>query len=493
MKKVLIANRGEIAVRIIRACRELDLKTVAIYSDVDAGSAHVLLADEAYCLGEAEASKSYLNLEKLKKVIQASKCDAIHPGFGFYAENADFARLCASLGVTFIGPTPETIECLGDKVKARALMQKAGVPIVPGSDGPVTSVETAKKVAAKVGYPMLIKAAAGGGGKGMRLVQNDKELEQGFVNTQREALNYFGNDEVFLERFVQNPHHIEVQLIGDTHGNVAHLFERECSLQRRHQKVVEEAPAPLLIGQDKVREKLFEVAVQGAKSVGYVNAGTMEFIMDEEFNFYFLEMNTRIQVEHPVTEWITGTDIVKEQIRVAQGEKLAPEFMQAKLQGHSIECRLYAEDPHSFLPKPGRVADTWLPGGPGVRVDSALMNGQTIPIEYDPMIAKISTHGRDRKEAVQRMRRALSEVLVAGTVTNLSFLRKTLDHKVFQKGIYTTNFIQEAKELTDLAELPSGIATEEELHALLSVVALHDFDQRKFQSTEPANWMQNER
>ncbi|MGZ3704327.1 MAG: acetyl-CoA carboxylase biotin carboxylase subunit, partial [Bdellovibrionota bacterium] len=344
--KVLIANRGEIALRVIRAARELGLKTVAVYSEADKNSPHVLLADEAVHIGEAEAKKSYLVPEKIFAAAKKTGADALHPGFGFLSENAQFARDCAAAGITFVGPSPDAMDLMGDKLSARAAMKKAGVPIVPGSDGALKDLKEARKVAAQIGFPVILKAAAGGGGKGMRVANNEKELDSYFELVQREALNYFNDGSIFLERYAKNPHHIEVQILADSHGNVTHLFERECSVQRRHQKVIEEAPSPFLIGHDDVRERLFAVAVEGAKRIGYVNAGTMEFVMDGDRNFYFLEMNTRIQVEHPVTEMITGIDIVKEQILIAGGRKLS--FTQAQLtaRGHAIESRLYAENPH---------------------------------------------------------------------------------------------------------------------------------------------------
>lgn len=462
-KKVLIANRGEIAVRILRACRELGLATVAVYSDVDAESAHVLLADEAVALGDPTPSQSYLNAEKILAAAKATGADALHPGFGFFSENADFALACEKTGIVWIGPNPKAVDLMGDKLQARATMKKAGVPTVPGSEGAITTVKEAREWAKKIGFPVLLKASAGGGGKGMRIIRSAEEVDAAFENTQREAKNYFGDESVFIEKYVDSPHHIEVQVLGDKHGQVVHLFERECSIQRRHQKVIEEAPAPFLAGHDDVRERLCEVAVKGARDIGYDSAGTMEFIVDGDRNFYFLEMNTRIQVEHPVTELITGIDIVKEQIRIAAGEKMS--FAQADLvaRGAAIECRLYAEDPATFLPTPGWVHDSWFPGGPFVRVDTSLMDGSKIPLDYDPMIAKICAWGRDRKEALDRMARALSETMVAGSVTNINFLRATLAHPRFRGGDYTTKFIDEEK--AKLAGLPGGLAPDEAARA----------------------------
>lgn len=470
--KVLIANRGEIAVRILRACKELGLKTVAVYSEADKNNAHVLLADEAVFIGESEAKKSYLVVEKILTAAKQTGADALHPGFGFLSENADFARTCKKNKITFIGPSPEAIDLMGDKLAARDAMKKAGVPIVPGSDGALDSLDEAKAVAKKIGFPVILKAAAGGGGKGMRLANSMQELEQNFELVRREAENYFGDGSVFLERFAKDPHHIEVQIIGDEHGNVVHLFERECSVQRRHQKVIEEAPSPFLVGHDDIREKLFKVAVQGAQRIGYTNAGTMEFVMDGDRNFYFLEMNTRIQVEHPVTELITGIDIVKEQLLIAGGRKLSFTQKDLEARGAAIECRLYAENPHTFLPSPGPIKEISFPGGPFTRVDSAMLPGQVIPLEYDPMIAKICTWGRNREECMNRMERALSETVVAGSLTNLEFLRRALAHEIFRKGNYTTSFIKDYGDaLTNPKLLPPGISSEEEFRALLALVS----------------------
>ena len=486
-KKVLVANRGEIALRVIRAARELNLETVAVYSDADKDSPHVLLADEAVHIGAAEAKLSYLVPEKIFAAAKATGADALHPGFGFLSENAQFARDCEAAGITFIGPTADAIDLMGDKLRARSAMKAAGVPTVPGSEGAVNSLEEAKKVAEAIGFPVILKAAAGGGGKGMRVAQKASELESFFETVRREALNYFNDDSVFLERFAHNPHHIEVQILADAHGNVCHLFERECSVQRRHQKVVEEAPSPFLDGHDSVREALFEVAVEGARRIGYRNAGTMEFVMDGDRNFYFLEMNTRIQVEHPVTEMITGIDIVKEQIRIAMGEKLSFTQADLKLNGHAIESRLYAENPFTFLPAPGPVKELVLPGGPFVRVDAAMHSGQVIPLEYDPMIAKISAWGRTREESVNRMARALAETGVAGCLTNLGFLRRCMENEIFRSGIYTTGFIKEQeKHLANVADLPPGIKTEEEFRELLALVA--SSESKAILQSAPAAW-----
>jgi acetyl-CoA carboxylase, biotin carboxylase subunit len=485
-KKILVANRGEIALRIIRAARELGLKTVAVYSEVDQNSPHVLMADQAVCLGPAEAKFSYLVAEKILDACKKTRADALHPGFGFLSENSVFARACKKANITFIGPTADAIDLMGDKLRARAAMKAAGVPTVPGSDGALRDISEAKEVAKKIGFPIILKAAAGGGGKGMRVAQTENELESFFESVKREAKNYFNDDSVFLERFAKDPHHIEVQIIADQHGNVCHLFERECSVQRRHQKVIEEAPSPFLKGFDEVREKLFQVAVQGASRIGYVNAGTMEFVMDGDRNFYFLEMNTRIQVEHPVSEMITGVDLVKEQILIAAGEKLS--FTQSDLvaRGTAIECRLYAENPYNFLPSPGPVKELVLPGGPFIRVDSAMQAGQTIPLEYDPMIAKLSAWGRNREETLNRMSRALAETGVGGCLTNISFLRKCLEHPVFRKGNYTTGFIKEnEKDLCDPAQLPLGVS-EADFFSFFAILAKHE--QVQVSPQEAANW-----
>lgn len=485
--KILIANRGEIAVRVIRAARELGIKSVAVYSDADKNSPHVLLADEAVYIGESEAKKSYLVPEKILAAATATKADALHPGFGFLSENADFARACKKAKIKFIGPTPEAIDLMGDKLSARAAMKKAGVPIVPGSEGALKDLAEAKKLAKEIGFPVILKAAAGGGGKGMRVAQNDKELDNFFELVQREAQNYFNDDSVFIEKYAKNPHHIEVQILADEHGNVVHLFERECSVQRRHQKVIEEAPSPFLEGHDDIREKLFAVAVQGAKRIGYQNAGTMEFVMDGDRNFYFLEMNTRIQVEHPVTEMITGIDIVKEQILIACGAKLSFTQKDLKVNGTAIESRLYAENSYTFLPSPGPVKELVLPGGPFIRVDAAMFAGQVIPLEYDPMIAKLCAWGRNREETLNRMARALAETGVAGCLTNLEFLRRTMENKIFRKGNYTTGFIKENEaDLTDKTMLPPGITSEEEFKELLALLA--SSEQKSVSTPESAGW-----
>jgi acetyl-CoA carboxylase, biotin carboxylase subunit len=473
-RKILIANRGEIGLRVLRAARELGISTVAIYSDADADSLLVRLADEALPLGGREARESYLVSEKILALAAQSKADAIHPGFGFLSENAAFARSCREAGITFIGPTPEAIDLMGDKLRARATMKAAGVPTVPGSEGALSHLAQAEALAQAIGFPVILKASAGGGGKGMRVAHSLGELRSIYDSVKREALNYFKDDSVFLERYAKDPHHIEVQIIADHHGNVCHLLERECSVQRRHQKVIEEAPSPFLDGHQKVRDELYSVAVAGAKRIGYRNAGTMEFVMDGDRNFYFLEMNTRIQVEHPISEMITGIDIVKEQIRIAAGEPLSFSQEEIKPLGAAIECRLYAEDPVEFLPRPGPVHSLQLPGGPFVRVEAALAAGQRVPVEYDPMIAKICASGRNRPEAIARMERALRETFVGGCLTNISFLRRCLAHPTFKSGSYTTGLIAQEKaslcqslppdlSYEDLCRLLAAAASAEEL------------------------------
>lgn len=492
IKKILVANRGEIALRVIRAAKELGIKTVAVYSDADKDNSVTFLADEAVYIGESEAKKSYLDSAKILAACKSTGADALHPGFGFLSENADFARACAKAGITFIGPSPDAMELMGDKLQARAAMKAAGVPTVPGSEGALSSLAEAKKIAAQIGFPVILKASAGGGGKGMRVAQNEKELEQFYDMVKREALNYFSDDSVFIEKYAKNPHHIEVQIIADQHGNICHLFERECSVQRRHQKVIEEAPSPFLHGHDEVREKLFQVAVQGAKRIGYTNAGTMEFVMDGDRNFYFLEMNTRIQVEHPVSEMITGIDLVKEQIRIAQGEKLSFNQEDLRCQGAAMECRLYAEHPRTFLPSPGPIEEILFPGGPFVRVDSSMRTGTVIPLEYDPMIAKIITWGRTREEGLNRMRRALGETAVGGCLTNIEFLLRCMDNTVFQKGDYTTGFIQEQKaELLADGKAPHGLSQREWQELLANQAALEK--EADFPAPERNWWHSHER
>lgn len=439
-KKILIANRGEIAVRIIRACKELNIRTVAIYSDIEKDSMHVRLADEAICIGPADSSLSYLNIPAILSAAEITDAEAIHPGYGFLAENPYFAEACATSGITFIGPSSENIRLGGDKAKARQLMKRKGIPIVPGSDGPVTSEDVALKVAKKIGFPVLLKASAGGGGKGMRVVQEEKDLEQAFHLAQREALASFGNSELYLEKYVPEIRHIEVQIMADNKGNVIHLGERDCSIQRRHQKLIEESPSPF--STEKFRKRIGELALKAARAMRYRNVGTIEFIVDAEGNIYFMEVNTRVQVEHPVTEVVTGVDIIKEQIKLASGYPI--EFKQSRIRpsGHAIECRINAEDPEKFIPSPGKITFLYQPGGPGVRVDTAAYTGWTVPSHYDSLIAKLIVHGRDRKEAIEKMRRALDEFIIEGIKTTIPFHKKVLIQEDFIKGEFNTHFVE---------------------------------------------------
>jgi acetyl-CoA carboxylase biotin carboxylase subunit len=439
--KVLIANRGEIAIRIIRACRDLGISTVAVYSQADKTSMHVALADQAVCIGGAPASQSYLNISNIIAAAKNTGAEAIHPGYGFLAENAYFAELCQTNHIKFIGPDPHVIELMGDKVKARELVSKQGVLLVPGSAGAVRDFTQAVKIADEIGYPVMIKASAGGGGKGMRLAHSRTALEEALNMAKMEAKSAFGNDEVYIEKYIEEPRHIEFQIIGDEFGNMIHLGERDCSLQRRNQKLLEEAPSSML--DMELREKMGATAVKAAQAAGYTSAGTIEFLVDRDKNYYFIEMNTRIQVEHPVTEMITGIDIVKEQIRIAAGEKLGIEQSEVKVNGWAIECRINAEDPdNNFLPSPGQITEYWCPGGPGVRIDSSAYSGYTITPYYDSMIAKLIVWGRTRAEAIERMRSALLEYRIGNVHTTIPFHLQVLDNAFFQKGEVYTNFIQ---------------------------------------------------
>jgi acetyl-CoA carboxylase biotin carboxylase subunit len=439
-KKILIANRGEIAVRVIRACREMGIGSVAVYSDVDRAALHVRKADEAYHLGPAAASESYLNIEKIIAVAKRAGVDGIHPGYGFLSENARFAQACAKAGVKFIGPTAAAMEMMGSKTRARQNMDKAGVPFVPGTARGVQSVEEAAGVAEKIGYPIMLKAAAGGGGKGMRLVQSASELRAALESAQSEAQRAFGDGEVYIEKAIINPRHIEMQVLADEHGNTVYLGERECSIQRRHQKVLEEAPSPIV--DPDMRQRMGEVAVRVAKAASYTNAGTIEFLVDQQRNFYFLEMNTRLQVEHPVTELTTGFDLVHLQIRIAAGEKLPFTQQEVKLRGHAIECRIYAEDPdNNFFPSPGKISLLLAPSGPGIRRDSGMYEGWTVPIDYDPLLAKLIGYGTDRVQATSRLVRALNEYFVGGIKTNISLFRRILSDADFAAGRLDTGYL----------------------------------------------------
>ncbi|PPS44951.1 acetyl-CoA carboxylase biotin carboxylase subunit [Chroococcidiopsis sp. TS-821] len=439
--KILIANRGEIALRIIRACEEMGIATVAVHSTVDRDSLHVQLADEAVCIGEAPSSKSYLNIPRIIAAALTRNATAIHPGYGFLAENARFAEICADHQITFIGPSPEAIRAMGDKSTAKETMIRAGVPIVPGSDGLLKDELEASAIARQIGYPVIVKATAGGGGRGMRLVRDDSEITKLFLAAQGEAEAAFGNPGLYLEKFIERPRHIEFQILADSYGNVIHLGERDCSIQRRHQKLLEEAPSPALT--PELREKMGEAAVKAAKSIDYVGAGTVEFLLAPNGEFYFMEMNTRIQVEHPVTEMITGLDLVAEQIRIAQGEKLQLTQDQVVLRGHAIECRINAEDPdHDFRPSPGRISGYLPPGGPGVRMDSHVYTDYQIPPYYDSLIAKLIVWGPDRASAIRRMKRALRECALTGLPTTINFHQRILETPEFLQGDVYTNFVE---------------------------------------------------
>ncbi|AGH96778.1 acetyl-CoA carboxylase biotin carboxylase subunit [Pseudobdellovibrio exovorus] len=447
-KKILIANRGEIAIRITRACRELGIGSVAVFSDADRDSLHVFLADEAYHIGPSPSKESYLNYRKILDVAKQSGADAIHPGYGFLSENPTFARACKEAGIVFIGPTPENMEAMGDKLSAKAQMKKAGVPLVPGSDGAIETIEEAQEVVKKIGYPIIIKASAGGGGKGMRVVRADHELESAFRACRSEGLNYFANPAVYIERFINDPKHIEIQVFGDTHGNVVHLFERECSVQRRHQKIIEESPSPSV--PNDVRLKMGDASVKAAKSINYIGAGTIEFIFDNKTKeFFFMEMNTRLQVEHPITEQVTGHDLVKEQIWVAKGNPLSFTQDEVKQTGHAIEARICAEDPETYQPHPGVIRACRHPQGPFLRMDSYAYPGYEVPIYYDPMIAKVITWGDTREEAIDRMERALSEFVLTGIKTNIVLHKTILQHPKFLDGSYTTQFIEKNFEVLE--------------------------------------------
>jgi acetyl-CoA carboxylase biotin carboxylase subunit len=449
--KILIANRGEIALRVICACRELGIKTVAVYSEADEHSLHVRFADEDVCIGPARSKDSYLNVPAIISAAEITGADAIHPGYGFLSESAYLAEVCEACLIKFIGPYPNVIRLMGDKARARRAMKKAGVPVLPGSDGPVAGEEQALKVATELGYPVIIKAVAGGGGRGMRVVRSGEELGKAFKTAMREAEAAFGVGDVYLEKYVENPRHIEIQVMGDHHGNVIHLGERECSIQRRHQKLLEEAPSVALT--EKQRRKLGATVVDAAKAVQYTNAGTFEFLMDPSGKFYFLEANTRLQVEHPVTEFITGVDIVKEQIRIAAGRRLSVKQSDVEFNGHSIECRINAEDPVTFTPSPGVIHAFSVPGGPGVRVDSYAHSECTVSPYYDSLIAKVITHGRDRTEAIARMRRTLEMTVVDGIKTSIPLHLKILQDKDFIAGKFSTSFMErympEPKKKTD--------------------------------------------
>lgn len=445
-RKVLIANRGEIAVRIIRACREMNIRTAAVYSEADADAMHVRLADEAVCIGPAAPAESYLNMKQIIGAALALKAEAIHPGFGFLSENAEFARMCQECGIAFIGPSPELIEKMGNKSEAKQTMKEAGIPVVPGTDFPVSGGEEALEEANKIGFPVMIKASAGGGGKGMRLAYTQQEFPALFHAAQQEAINAFGDGTMYLERYVQAPRHVEVQIIGDRYGNVVHLGERDCSIQRRHQKMIEESPCAFI--SPEIREKMCCTAVEAARVVGYENAGTIEFLLDQSGEFFFMEMNTRIQVEHPVSELVSGVDLIREQICTAAGLPLSVKQEDIVFRGHAIECRINAEDPlHGFMPCPGTVKKIHLPGGNGIRMDTAIYPGYRIPPYYDSMIVKVITFDRDRTGAISKMSSVLSELMIEGVETNRDFLYDVLHHPDFLSGMFHTDFIERNYEL----------------------------------------------
>jgi acetyl-CoA carboxylase, biotin carboxylase subunit len=484
-KKVLIANRGEISIRVTRACRELGIQTVAVFSDADRESLHVFLADEAYNIGPAPSIDSYLRGDKILDVAKRCGADAIHPGYGFLSENADFARQCKEAGVTFIGPTPENMDSMGDKLSAKALMKKAKVPTVPGSEGSVETAEEAAKVIKEIGLPVIIKASAGGGGKGMRVVRTESEIESAFRACRSEGQNYFKDPTVYIEKFVSDPKHIEIQVFGDTHGNVIHLFERECSVQRRHQKIIEESPSPSV--PPAVREKMGEAAVRAAKQIDYIGAGTIEFIFDNTTkDFYFMEMNTRLQVEHPITEIVTGLDLVKEQIYVALGRPLSVKQADLRQKGHAIEVRICAEDPVTYKPNPGVIRACRHPQGPFVRCDSYAYPGYEVPIYYDPMIAKVITWGENRKEAIDRMERALSEFILSGIKSNIVLHKTILKHPKFLDGSYTTQFLERNFEVIE----PEMFKYVDE-HVFLIAAAITAFNDRKSKDVRQYNVFPN--
>ncbi len=442
MNKILVANRGEIAVRIIRACREMGIRTVAIYSEADKNSLHKTLADEAFCIGPAISSKSYLNIKAIIETACLSGADAIHPGFGFLSENANFAKICKETGIKFIGPDSELITLLGNKSKAKETMKKAGVPVVPGSDGLITSKEQAIKLAEEIKYPVMLKASSGGGGKGIRIAYNQTELENAYDLVRQEAKNSFNDDSIYLEKYIENPRHVEIQILADEKGNCIQLGERDCSIQRKNQKIIEETPS--LAIDEKTRKKMAQTAIKAVKQIGYVNAGTIEFLVDKNQDFYFMEMNTRVQVEHGITEMVTGVDIIKEQIRIASGKTLSYKQEEIIPKGHCIEARINAENPEkNFMPCPGTITGLHLPGGNGIRIDTAIYTGYTVPPTYDSMIAKIMSYGKDRKEAIAKLRSAVAELVIEGIYTNSDFILKILNNPQFQSGEYDTSFIKD--------------------------------------------------
>jgi acetyl-CoA carboxylase, biotin carboxylase subunit len=470
-RKILIANRGEIAVRIIRACREMGIATVAVYSEVDRAALHVSMSDEAYAIGPAPAAESYLRIDKILDVAKRSGAEAIHPGYGFLSENAKFAQACTDAGVKFIGPNPRSMELMGSKTRARQEMEKAGVPFVPGTSRGLASAEEGLEIAERIGYPVMLKAAAGGGGKGMRLVSSRQELRSSLESAQSEAQRSFGDSEVYVEKAIINPRHIEMQILADEHGNTIWLGERECSIQRRHQKVLEEAPSPIV--NSEMRRRMGEVAVQVARSAGYTNAGTVEFLVDEQKNFYFLEMNTRLQVEHPVTELTTRLDLVHLQIRIAAGERLPFAQSDVEIRGHAIECRIYAEDPdNNFFPSPGKITLLLEPSGPGIRCDGGMYEGWNVPMDYDPLLAKLISYGSDREQATMRLQRALNELFVGGIKTNVSLFRRILGDPDFAASKLDTGYLERLLAKTNQGGGSGAPKTENEIAELEKIAAI---------------------
>ena len=445
LKKILIANRGEIAVRIIRACREMGIKTVAVYSEADKTALHTKLADEAICIGPAISTKSYLNVKAIIEAACLTGADSIHPGFGFLSENNSFAKMCDEIGIKFIGPKPEIIELMGNKSKAKETMKSVGVPVVPGSDGLIYTMQEAINISNQIGYPVIIKASAGGGGKGIRIAYSEEELRKAYEIVKQEALNSFNDDSIYIEKFIENPRHIEIQIMADEYGNAVHLGERDCTVQRKNQKMLEETPSGVI--DSRLREKMGAIAVKAVKEVGYTNVGTIEFLVDKNKDFYFMEMNTRIQVAHPVTEMVTGLDLIKEKIRIASGEKMKYRQRDINFNAHSLEARINAENPYkNFMPSPGTIEELHLPGGNGIRVDTAVYSGYKVPQNYDSMIAKVIVHGKDRNESIAKMKSALSEFVISGIETNIDFLLKILDNENFVNNEYDTSFIEKEFE-----------------------------------------------
>jgi acetyl-CoA carboxylase biotin carboxylase subunit len=445
-KKILIANRGEIALRIIRTCKEMDIKTVAVYSTADRESLHVRFADEAVCIGSAPSKDSYLNIPRIISAAEITNADAIHPGYGFLSENAEFSSVCHEYGIKFIGPTPDMIRSMGDKITAKETMIKAGVPCIPGSEGLLESVEQGLELAKKIKYPVIVKATAGGGGKGMRIINNEEEFTKAWDDAKREAAASFGNDGLYLEKFVEEPRHIEIQVVGDQYGKVCHLSERDCSIQRRHQKLVEETPSPVVT--QELRDRMGEAAIKGAKAINYEGVGTIEFLVDKHGDFYFMEMNTRIQVEHPITEEVTDYDLIKEQIKVAAGVPISGNNYYPNL--FAMECRINAEDANGFRPSPGKITNIHMPGGHGIRIDSHVYSGYTIPPNYDSMIAKLIVSGQSREEVITRMKRALSEFVIEGIKTTIPFHLKLMDNPTFRSGKFTTKFLETSFDFSEL-------------------------------------------